>query len=396
MTATIPMIVFAGTYFTLALTVVLYLYLWYNQGEKKEKPQRSHLEEQIADRFFASWMVISGAALSFSVVEYLEKGVTVWVWTGGTYAVYHWTVLLLWWRQRIARVFAGRLWSVGCLILMTVTAYLSGIPFDYMWCYSPAVWVASFSVVSCGKIWGCLVLVFQMVVSFGLQFFVPLNTVVLMDKQMFLEHAKWYPPLNAAFAVLFVVHVIYDVDVRVSVLHQLALSKNLFISTVSHEIRTPLNGIIGSVQMLEFELEDKLLNADFKEIKESVRSAKYSSLLLNMLVNNVLAKNENHVVIQSVNAKTFTDALRAVSRGLVLFKAQLAVEILLNENVPKTLFLDAQRLFQCCLNMIGNAVKFQETGRIVTTFNCLEGKLRVEVIDNGSGLSKEFARNRLF
>lgn len=117
--------------------------------------------------------------------------------------------------------------------------------------------------------------------------------MVLMDKQMILEHAKWYPPLNAAFAVLPAVHLAV-MSMCVFRYFTSLLCQKTCSSQPSHENRTPLNGIIGCIQLLEFELKEQLLQ---NVTKETIQSANHSSLLLNLLVNNAMTKGEDHTLV---------------------------------------------------------------------------------------------------
>jgi len=170
-------------------------------------------------------------------------------------------------------------------------------------------------------------------------------------------------------------------------LQELDRLKDDFISTVTHELRTPLTSIRAFSEILNDNPQlDPAQRSKFLGIviKESER--------LTRLINQVL----DLAKIESGSAEwhsgdidmreVLEDSVTAVSQ---IFRDQ---NVMLNINVPEALPLiaaDRDRLMQVMLNLLSNAAKFCERpdGRVNVTLAQEDGTLRVDVADNGIGIS---------
>ena len=138
-----------------------------------------------------------------------------------------------------------------------------------------------------------------------------------------------------------------------------AKMKEQFIASVSHEMRTPMNAILGMSNLLA-----KLDLAE--EPRELVSSIKQSSEILLGIVNDILEIStiQNGKVV--FEQKPFQ--LRQLLANLVQvmrYKAQekaLQFEVILDEAIPEVLVGDSLRLNQILYNLVGNAIKFTDTG----------------------------------
>ncbi len=175
---------------------------------------------------------------------------------------------------------------------------------------------------------------------------------------------------------------------------QLARVKEEFLATMSHEIRTPLNSIVGFSEQLSKTSLDK-------EQSEQLDAVKLSSDHLLSLVNDILdfSKLEQGKLklekipftVEDVMAETYkTFRIRAKEKGI-----RFGYHIEFDSN--KTLIGDPLRLKQVLFNLVGNAVKFTERGKVFVicrkTSNTfiLENQVRVrfEVHDTGIGIQTE-------
>ena len=172
-------------------------------------------------------------------------------------------------------------------------------------------------------------------------------------------------------------------------LKELDRLKDDFISTVTHELRTPLTSIRAFTEILldtpdvEVEQRKKFLGIITKEAERLTR-------LINQVLD--LAKIESGKadwVESGVDMKeVISDTLAAMSQ---LFKEKnIKVEARLPEKVS-TVTVDLDRMVQVMLNLLSNAVKFCDAanGRVEIALAEREGCLRVDVRDNGRGISPE-------
>ena len=166
-------------------------------------------------------------------------------------------------------------------------------------------------------------------------------------------------------------------------------AKRKFLSTVSHEMRTPLNAIIGMNDLLR----DTELNADQAEMARAMHEASRSMLKLIENVLDISKIEAGKVTIEEtdfdlhglINSTTGVLVSQAEIRGLQL-RAHVMPE------VPHALRGDPYHLRQVLYNLIGNGIKFTESGGVTLTVSSLgEGdqavRLRFAIEDTGIGMA---------
>ena len=172
-----------------------------------------------------------------------------------------------------------------------------------------------------------------------------------------------------------------------SKLQELDRLKSMFVATTSHELRTPLNSIIGFIGMTLQGLSGELND----EQKDNLTRAHASAMHLLSLVSDVIditkieaGKTEAYpesVLLQEIVAQaTGVVAAEMRSRGL-------ALEV----DVPcaTTLVTDRKRLLQCLINLLGNALKFTEKGRVSVAARAGEDTVELSVSDTGIGMPEK-------
>lgn len=169
-----------------------------------------------------------------------------------------------------------------------------------------------------------------------------------------------------------------------------ALMKAQFLSNMSHEIRTPLNAIIGLTNLM---ISDKEVD---EKMHDNLNAIKYSADHLHSIINDILdfSKIEaGKVTLEKIDFN-FHELIDNVSVSLRLKAKEkgLYLKISVDEKIPKMLNGDPVRLNQILLNLLGNAIKFTETGgiKIVAEARNIKGKniaLLIKVIDTGIGIS---------
>jgi PAS domain S-box-containing protein len=171
-----------------------------------------------------------------------------------------------------------------------------------------------------------------------------------------------------------------------------AKAKELFLANMSHEIRTPLNVIIGMIRQLTKEN----LNADQHfYVKQSESSAKHLLTILNNVLD--IAKIESGDM--EIERRPFSPSALAYNVHSIMFsqakEKRLDFRINVSHEIKPVLQGDETRLRQVLINLLGNAIKFTETGSIQLSVELVDTiddcqKVRFEVIDTGIGMSEEF------
>ncbi|KPQ01764.1 MAG: Signal transduction histidine kinase [Rhodobacteraceae bacterium HLUCCA12] len=166
-------------------------------------------------------------------------------------------------------------------------------------------------------------------------------------------------------------------------------AKSRFLANMSHELRTPLTGVLGMAEILSERITDQGNRRMLETIRESGEG------LLNIL-NDILDLAKIEAGKMTIDPRPFAPASEA-QRVEMLFalRAQSKGLELLVQAAPDCNRLrmgDTHRIRQILNNLIGNAIKFTETGRIRVSFAIEPGDmLAIEVVDTGIGMSDDQA-----
>jgi signal transduction histidine kinase len=169
--------------------------------------------------------------------------------------------------------------------------------------------------------------------------------------------------------------------------------KSAFLANMSHEIRTPMNAILGFSDLLDGELSEP-------RQRQWLRSIRASGHSLLQLINDVLDMSKIEAGLlelhpEPTDPREVCDFIRTVFTEQATRKG-VKLSCVVAEDLPKALLLDRTRLRQVLVNLVGNAVKFTETGYIRISVRA-DGReeqagrmtLSIEVEDTGVGIPED-------
>jgi signal transduction histidine kinase/ActR/RegA family two-component response regulator len=162
-------------------------------------------------------------------------------------------------------------------------------------------------------------------------------------------------------------------------------AKTAFLAAASHEIRTPLNGVLGMLEMLSLE-------SLASHQHEYVQVARHSGEALLHLLNDVLDLSKAETISVVLASEPFrpVDMATEVVAAMEATARNRGLDLQLTGEAAVEVVGDVRRLRQILMNLIGNAIKFTESGRVdVAVSVSSTGELRVAVSDTGAGMSAD-------
>ena len=172
---------------------------------------------------------------------------------------------------------------------------------------------------------------------------------------------------------------------------KLNASKTEFLANMSHEIRSPLNAIIGFSHVVK-NLINK--NESVDKITSYMDNIELSSNNLASIINDILDLSKIEAGKHELSEDWFSPE-QVVKNAYNICKAQAIEKKLLynyelSSSIPEKLFGDNTKLTQVLLNLIGNAIKFTDSGNSVVVKAGMDNdKLTMSVVDQGIGIDKK-------
>ncbi|HEX2959921.1 MAG TPA: PAS domain S-box protein [Chitinispirillaceae bacterium] len=177
-------------------------------------------------------------------------------------------------------------------------------------------------------------------------------------------------------------------------------AKSRFLASMSHELRTPLNAILGYAQIFE---RDATMNEHQKIGVEIMKSSgeHLLTLISDILDLSRIEANKIELHPSVIDLPLFLDSISNVIRIKAEAK-QISVDFQIDPDIPRGIIADETRLRQVLLNLLGNAIKFTDSGYVIcrtSVFSCrnenageIPGRqctIRFEVQDTGTGIRSD-------
>ena len=216
----------------------------------------------------------------------------------------------------------------------------------------------------------------------------PVNALDHFKKYFELEKNLFSEEVNLKTKAL---HIKYDLEELKKQKEIAELSDKLkeqFLANVSHEIRTPMNGVLGMAYLLN-------KTNPTKEQEEYIDAIKISANNLMVIINDILdfSKINAGKIEFNENEFNFRDLMKGIIQTLQVKADEKKIKIgcTLDYRIKDNLVGDPIRLNQILINLMGNAVKFTENGKILLDVKLLDQKdnickIRMKIKDSGIGI----------
>lgn len=165
------------------------------------------------------------------------------------------------------------------------------------------------------------------------------------------------------------------------------LAKTRYVFGISHELRTPLNAIVGYGQLLE---KDRAIPAHRRDaIKIMRRSGEHlASLIEGLLDVSKIEAGRLHLIRAEVRTAELFDQIVDMFRLQAMAKG-IDFVFVRQESLPDVVYADEKRLRQVIINLLSNALKFTESGRVALRISYRSQIAHIEVEDTGIGIEPQ-------
>jgi signal transduction histidine kinase len=170
--------------------------------------------------------------------------------------------------------------------------------------------------------------------------------------------------------------------------------KSQFVANMSHELRTPLAAMLGYAELMEEGIYEPLGEKSLAALARIRSNGKHLLGLINTVLD--IAKIESGqftLNMTEYSVETVVETVRVATESLAQNK-KLALTTAVAKPLPIGIG-DEQRLTQVLLNLVGNAIKFTDTGEVRVTAEAADGHFAISVVDTGPGIPEQ-ERTRIF
>ncbi len=202
--------------------------------------------------------------------------------------------------------------------------------------------------------------------------------------------AKFVPLLDENGNVVKKIGILSDITQNKKLELELEKLRMDFFANLSHELRTPINVIASSLQVLYLRM-DKLDDGNFEYFKKYLRIVGQNTNRLLKLVNNLIdtTRLDAGCFAYAPKNKDIISCIENICLSVFEFVESNKLSIIFDTNVEeKIISFDQDNMERIMLNLISNAIKFNNPGgKIEVTVNCNDN-IKISVKDSGIGIPK--------
>lgn len=169
--------------------------------------------------------------------------------------------------------------------------------------------------------------------------------------------------------------------------------KTKFLANMSHEVRTPMNSVMGFLTLIENDLFESV-----DELKSFAKDARVAADSLLGIINNILDLSKVEAGKMELDIVEF-DIREEVAKVITIMSQQaktknLQIEEYIHPEIPKYVFGDPTRFRQIIINLLGNAIKFTEYGKVGIEILLISQdenfiEIQASVYDTGPGIPSD-------
>ncbi|QQS60951.1 MAG: HAMP domain-containing histidine kinase [Candidatus Moraniibacteriota bacterium] len=171
-------------------------------------------------------------------------------------------------------------------------------------------------------------------------------------------------------------------------LREIDRMKDMFISMASHELRSPLTAIKGNIEFLKEKQEETLADKESRYFLENINISvnRLDDLVDDMLDVSRIEGNRIPIKLVLMEPK---DIIESSLREMQPYATKKGLDLSLTSYEAGNIFVDSDRLKQILVNLVGNAIKYTETGSVKVSTKIKNKEYLIMVADTGFGISSE-------
>jgi PAS domain S-box-containing protein/diguanylate cyclase (GGDEF)-like protein len=171
-------------------------------------------------------------------------------------------------------------------------------------------------------------------------------------------------------------------------LKQLDIMRNEFVASVSHELRTPLTIVRESLSLMESGIVGELNSDQLEIVTPSLGEIDRLTRIINNLLD--ITKMDGEKIELELEKVDIIDLSRSVLNSFQVKASSKSLSLEFNTKLKElTLYCDRDRIIQVFINLIGNAVKFTQSGFVRVIITEENNDIMCTIADSGDGISDE-------